>query len=334
MSSPLLSCIQRFCLKQGWSLDDALRHQGYDPVDVRTHITPLTLTDYLALVESLAAQHHCPDIALQLGRDCCSEDFGLFGSLVATSNHLSEALIVFAAYQPLLHLGFTLDMQLKLDKLVLTLKPSPDFPLSQHRFGSEVLFSALIAQGQHFCGKMIPVHQVTFQHAAPTDITLYQRHFGTDDVAFNAPQNSLSIAAAWLYQPFLTANARYHQYLGQQARQLGLNEPNLLQDISAYLQRHLADPLACKVEAVAQYTRRSRRSLQRDLHQAGVNFSQLLQQLRHRQARQLLRDTTMTIEQIARQIGFRQPSSFNEQFRKWEQMTPSQYRQQNLAQSP
>ncbi|WP_037287916.1 AraC family transcriptional regulator [Saccharibacillus sacchari] len=60
--------------------------------------------------------------------------------------------------------------------------------------------------------------------------------------------------------------------------------------------------------------------------EAGVNFIDYLTRVRMDEAKRLLRETTMKINDIAIEVGY-QPSYFNRIFKKREETTPSQYRE-------
>ncbi|MGT2845648.1 helix-turn-helix transcriptional regulator [Streptococcus massiliensis] len=58
----------------------------------------------------------------------------------------------------------------------------------------------------------------------------------------------------------------------------------------------------------------------------GVSCIEYLIQFRLRKAAELLQHSTISVLEIAQQIGFNNLSNFNRQFKKYYQMTPSQYR--------
>ncbi|MBP2623577.1 AraC family transcriptional regulator [Streptococcus oricebi] len=61
----------------------------------------------------------------------------------------------------------------------------------------------------------------------------------------------------------------------------------------------------------------------------GVSCMEYLIQFRLRKAAELLEHSTISILEVAQQIGFNNLSNFNRQFKKYYQMTPSQYRRTN-----
>lgn len=58
----------------------------------------------------------------------------------------------------------------------------------------------------------------------------------------------------------------------------------------------------------------------------GCTFSQLLKQTRFQKADLLLKNSTLTVNQISKMIGYENPENFMRAFKKRHKMTPSQYR--------
>ncbi len=71
----------------------------------------------------------------------------------------------------------------------------------------------------------------------------------------------------------------------------------------------------------------SPRTLQRNLDQASVSFSELLTRLESDRARALLSDPNLRIREISKSLGYRDPSSFSRAFRNWTGISPRNYRQ-------
>jgi len=70
----------------------------------------------------------------------------------------------------------------------------------------------------------------------------------------------------------------------------------------------------------------SRRQLQRAFAEAGTSVQEKLHATRMRRSAELLDDSSLTIAQIARSVGYRQPPQFAKAFRRYYRLTPSQWR--------
>ena len=85
---------------------------------------------------------------------------------------------------------------------------------------------------------------------------------------------------------------------------------------------------AASVQApvVAKTLNVSVRTMYRRLADEGVSYQSLLDKLRSSVALEYLRNTQLSIEEIATQCGYQDVSNFRKAFRRWTGTTPSSYR--------
>jgi AraC-like DNA-binding protein len=80
------------------------------------------------------------------------------------------------------------------------------------------------------------------------------------------------------------------------------------------------------VEDVARSLGMSERTLARKLSDEGLNFTEILQQLRRDLAVRYLNDRKLHVSKIAWLLGFHELSAFTHAFKRWTGKTPSQTR--------
>jgi AraC-like DNA-binding protein len=80
------------------------------------------------------------------------------------------------------------------------------------------------------------------------------------------------------------------------------------------------------VERIAEQLRLPVRTLQRRLNEQGLTYSELIEELRYREACRLLKRTEKRVAAISAALGYADPSHFSRAFRRWSGMRPSQYR--------
>ncbi len=80
-------------------------------------------------------------------------------------------------------------------------------------------------------------------------------------------------------------------------------------------------------EQVAEQLAVSVRTLQRQLHQAGTSYQQILDDLRQELAEHYLLNSTLPIQDIAQYLGFTEPRSFHRTFKSRRGMPPGEFRQ-------
>lgn len=70
----------------------------------------------------------------------------------------------------------------------------------------------------------------------------------------------------------------------------------------------------------------SKRTLQRELNNNGLDWSRLLEQIRLHRAIDLIEATEMKLGDVAYELGYVDPSNFGRAFRRWTGVTPGEYR--------
>jgi len=82
-------------------------------------------------------------------------------------------------------------------------------------------------------------------------------------------------------------------------------------------------------ENVASAINMSRRSLQRKLKDKGVTYKELLDGTRSDLAKEYIRNTRLSINEITYMLGFTEPSNFTRAFKRWTGYAPSEFRALN-----
>lgn len=83
------------------------------------------------------------------------------------------------------------------------------------------------------------------------------------------------------------------------------------------------------LKAMAKRENMTERTLMRHLQAEGCNFQGLLDEVRKERAVWLLQNTSKTAEEVALALGYEDPSNFSRTFKRWFEMTPSDYRRQS-----
>ena len=82
------------------------------------------------------------------------------------------------------------------------------------------------------------------------------------------------------------------------------------------------------LEAVARHLHVSPQTLRRHLREEGTSFQALKDELRRDIAIYHLGRADLSLQAIAEQLGFSEPSAFHRAFKKWTGLTPGAYRAQ------
>ena len=105
---------------------------------------------------------------------------------------------------------------------------------------------------------------------------------------------------------------------------------SLFEDAIAIVEEEFASDLS--LDDIARRVASSRRQLQRAYSEIGnTTFREHLTKVRMDRAAALLGDRDLTVRDVARRVGYRQPAQFAKAFRRHIGVAPSDYRSRNHA---
>jgi AraC-like DNA-binding protein len=111
-----------------------------------------------------------------------------------------------------------------------------------------------------------------------------------------------------------------------------LNKIGLTDDVVAGVRAVLsAGTAGYDLASVAQVLHLSPRTLRRRLHDRGATFHDLASEARRAEAVRLLRNTVLTVEQVAEQLDYSDPGNFCRAFKRWTGRTPGAFRDEVSA---
>lgn len=169
--------------------------------------------------------------------------------------------------------------------------------------------------------------KVTFRHTAPTDVSLHRRHFGCP-VIFEADTNSMFFDIDLLKVETHGTDEQVAQivYSYLEAEIQKLSQELSLEEMVETAILQILPSGHCSKELVSKAVGFHPKQLQRRLHDEGVTYANILERCRQQTAHQLLTETNIPINSVARSCGFSNAPAFNLAFKKWKNETPSAYR--------
>jgi AraC-like DNA-binding protein len=169
--------------------------------------------------------------------------------------------------------------------------------------------------------------EVQFTHAPPAHAAVFSEVFRAP-VRFNCEHNGIVFPTSMLDHPMAKPDPALHAMLTR----LADLELEALVDHSAFpakvreaIEAELATGGA--LEAVAGRMHMSPSTLRSRLQQHGTNYSALLDRLRREHAKRALRQSQLSISEVAHRLGFAHPPAFHRAVRRWFGVTPNEYRE-------
>jgi AraC-like DNA-binding protein len=174
-------------------------------------------------------------------------------------------------------------------------------------------------------GPFITAVQVT--HAEPPYRAEYERIFRVP-VTFGSSRNALRINEALLASCEFPTSPRYVTRVLRDHAEALLQKLERSQSIRDRVERLLIPMLQTgevSVDMIAGTLGLSRQTLFRRLRADGVTFEKVLDDLRHKLARDYLGVTKASVKQTARLVGYSDPSAFSRAFKRWTGSSPRVY---------
>ncbi|RCI70325.1 AraC family transcriptional regulator, partial [Pseudomonas aeruginosa] len=171
-------------------------------------------------------------------------------------------------------------------------------------------------------GQRIRLEEATFSYPAPDHQAEYDLLFPCPR-RFSAGCTSLLFAARYLGMPLLQDERTLKQFLQHSPADL-LARPDGGDSLTSQIRRLLGRD--CRrwpdLDQVARQLHMSSQTLRRHLREEGGSFQQLKDHLRRDLAIYHLGRDELSIQDIAEQLGFSEPSAFHRAFKKWTGLTP------------
>ncbi|MBV2131743.1 AraC family transcriptional regulator [Pseudomonas sp. MAP12] len=168
---------------------------------------------------------------------------------------------------------------------------------------------------------------VYFSHRPPKDPQAHSRFFGAP-CHFNSPRAEFQFPLATLSAP--NASMCADSICVSDIAQVTMSELDWLEKARRFAHSLVASG-NCGQNHIAAALGISVRTMNRRLEQAGVSYFEILDNARYSVSRKLIRETDMTLKEIAKALSYTDASSFTRAFRRWSGVSPEQWRKTRCA---
>jgi len=179
------------------------------------------------------------------------------------------------------------------------------------------------------CGRPLELKRVDFSGDTPQRVEKYESLFGCP-LYFNQVNDLLYFDSACLAWPVVHTEHSLREFLRTAPYQLLLmenspHENNLSAQVKAMIGHDFSEGFP-SFETISSALNMSAPTLRRRLKREGTTFQQLKDEARCDAAKLRLDRPELSINEVALQMGFTDPSAFHRSFKKWTQQTPGQFR--------
>ena len=309
--------------EQGVDIAQLLSAAEMTDADIATSAIRVSHTQMNALINTVRSVCENPRIAFEWGARVGNTAHGIAGVAFLSSNNVRQAISVFCSVLALR--TTTLHAQVVEHDSYYWLELSEALPMLETRnflfAGVAVMTSRLIEVilGREFAQVNIELPLSKTQWGAACE-----EYFSVSPT-FNAAKLRFGVPVTLLDRPCPTADPGVHATAMDQC---ALDTMNLSASLTTRIGAYLAQ-LPGKfppLETAARHFCLSSRTFSRALNLEGTRYQTLLDNARRDLAQRLLRQTDLSVDEIAERLGYADTSNFIRAFRRWCQRTPQHYR--------
>ena len=285
------------------------------------------------LLEKAATLTREPAISLYLARDMRVSCYGNVGIAAATAPTLGDAIEILEQFIGLHCAVFKPRLRIDGERVHLYFAQ----PLSQERLNQHATCFLIFGFGQIL--QNLAQVNLEIDYKFQQDQPDFYKRIHPDknlNVVFSAEADCLTFKQEYLYLPLKTADAMLARLSRQQCLQDAqkLAQKRMDKDrLDAVIKAMIYDEHEgfLSIKQVAGKLHISERSLQRQLGQQQTTFQTLLAEVRRQHAEYLLKQSKLSIQEVADRLGYADISHFSRAFKRWTNVTPKFYREVNTA---
>jgi AraC-like DNA-binding protein len=266
------------------------------------------------LLETSAARSGLESFGLRMAEARHLSDMGALGLLVREQPTLRLALEALTRHANRINETVHLAIEESRDIVVLReeLLTGGSRPVRQ---ATELAIGVVFRILRFFLGPHWVPRRVCFAHAAPRDLSVHKRMFGSR-VEFGQTFNGIVCAM----RDLAVSNPNADPGIEKLARRLLNADPiRPVPDLSTQV-RHLVAGLigsgSCHVETIALQLGTGRRTLHRRLRQEGTTFSDIVSAVQRELASRYVDDPRRSLADLSVSLGFATPSAFSRWYRR------------------
>jgi len=325
MSILYVSLLKTTLESNGYAL---LGFQGSDR-DLSDFRQRISTADYLAILEQSLKPTAASGLGFQYGGLFDMAAAGTVGQLIMSCRNIEQALEKILRYLPLLSLSFQLDVTRDKDccRLEIDTKNTPEMSDPVKWFVVESLYYCLLKQARFLTNKPLVYQHTAVTYEQPPHWEMYQTMLGCK-IEFGASTPSITVDRDYLSSTITTSNKAVMEMKERQCRaamKKSKSQYPIRERVHAILMRTL--PNLPSLKAIAAELSMSRSTLYRRLQDDDCGYQTIIAEFRRDQAVHFLKDTDLTIYEIAEKLGFSDDSNFRRAFKKWTGSSPSELRE-------
>ncbi len=310
--------------QQGFSTEQVLANSQVSEyaLSQNQRISPM---QYQQIVDNALSLSQDPLIGIKHGQRLNISSHGFVGFAAMAADNLGQALSLAIRYARTRTLLADLRFHKEDDSAVIQINRLAAMP-NTFPFVVENIISSFIGVARFLLNSQEALPAVIkLAYSAKANPLEYERLLGVP-VLFDQPYNQICLPEFLLDSPVSTANATSRGLAESECEKL-LAQLDQGQDLVTLIRHQLVKMAAFPtLPIIASSMNSSPRTINRQLAQLNTTYQHILDEARREKAIELLSHSKISIEQIATQLGYNDPSNFGRAFRRWLGQSPRAFR--------
>ncbi|WP_250656382.1 AraC family transcriptional regulator [Alkalimarinus coralli] len=330
--------LYELAIEQGADPELLLENTGIRESVLRNPEATLNYEQFTELANNALRLTNNPALGLYYGTRLKFTTHGAMGQASISSDNLSEAISSIIKYYRTRFAFIEMSFFIDGNDAVIQLDENLGLGVLKS-FLIEALFVSILDVSKFLFGPtLVRTGSCRVSYSPPSYIDQYFNFFvGSEKsdaefaeqklkemITFNSPSNQLRFDKQYLTLPMVLANSVARR-LAEQKCEEQLKAVDDIDSIVAKVRRCLqSDPDSIPtMDEVSERLHMTSRTLRRQLQSFGTSFQDLLSDIRKSRAVQLLQNTDKSVDDIAFELGYSDPSNFGRAFKKWTGKSPS-----------
>lgn len=315
-------------------LPQLLQFTQLSPEQMMLDKTLLTARQLVQILQNSVALSEYANFGLRLGKRLTPTTHGSMGFLVNSSPNLLIALKAFKEFIPT-RISFA-HLNIKYTEHSVNISLHFDIQLSEqvHRILAETCTVILFECAEFIVGRAIDEAKIYFVHAEPNYSQEYKNYL-SGSCYFSAPEIKVEFPLNVCDIPNASTNQDSYLLAMQQCKNMLQQLQPIKQSYVYHIQKMMLSSSLQELseEQIAASLFMSKRTLARKLAADGTSFNAIKDAILSEQASKYLLESNLSVDAIATLLNYHDSSNFRRAFKRWFQISPSEYRDRNKKSS-
>jgi AraC-like DNA-binding protein len=310
----------------GLNRDALIEAAGLQGVDLSDGDARVSTSTQVALWQLIAKGVSDPGFGVRMGASANIRDAGLLGYVMRYSATLESALGRLVRYGRVLNDAVESTLEHPDSQHVAISQTHPELGIGLP-LAIDYRLAALLAACRQITGVEIVPSEVSFAYEMRASTIEHARFFRCP-LRFGEHRSRLVFAERDMHLPVRQGDETLAAYLSDYADQVLrslVSGHSVSERVRSAIWNALSDGRPT-LPRIASELQMPPRTLQRRLAHEGTSIQHEVEEIRKGMAMALVRDRTVSIDEVAFLLGYPEPSTLFRSFKRWTGMTPQQYR--------